>query len=230
MTKVAILQSNYIPWKGYFDMIRMSDVFVIYDSVQYTKNDWRNRNLIKMKDGLHWLTIPVSVKSLSTKISEVTVANNKWANKHVATLKQTYSRAPYFSMFEKDLEELYSELSHLDHLSDINFMIIEWVCHKLSINTKLTKDSDLNITSVDRVDKLVEICNKFDARTYLSGPSASDYIDESKFSDMLIELEWINYSGYPEYPQLYGEFEHGVSILDVLFNLGDNALDAFEKE
>lgn len=230
MTKVAILQSNYIPWKGYFDMIRMSDVFVIYDSVQYTKNDWRNRNLIKTKDGLHWLTIPVSVKSLSTKISEVKVANNKWANKHFTTLKQTYSRSPYFSMFEKDLEELYYELSHLDYLSDINFMIIEWVCHKLSINTKLIKDCDLNIMSVDRVDKLIEICNQFDTKTYLSGPSASDYIDESKFSDMLIELEWMNYSGYPEYPQLYGEFEHGVSILDVLFNLGDNALDAFEKD
>jgi hypothetical protein len=229
MTKLAILQSNYIPWKGYFDMIRMSDIFVIYDSVQYTKNDWRNRNLIKMKNGLHWLTIPVSVKSLNTKINEVTVVNNKWANKHFTTIKQTYSRSPYFSMFEKELGELYSDLSHLDRLSDINFTLIEWVCHRLSINTKLIKDSELNITSFDRVDKLVEICNQLGANTYLSGPSASDYIDVSKFTEMSIELEWMNYSNYPEYPQLHGKFEHGVSILDALFNLGDNALDAFGK-
>src|SRR4051812_22240537 len=107
MKKVAILQSNYIPWKGYFDLINMVDEFIIYDDVQYTKNDWRNRNKIKTPNGLLWLTIPTRQLSLSQKIIDTQIADNHWNKKHLSTIKQFYSKAPFYKLYQSFIEELY---------------------------------------------------------------------------------------------------------------------------
>jgi len=222
MKKVAILQSNYIPWKGYFDLINQVDDFVIYDCVQYTKNDWRNRNQIKSKGGLQWLTIPVSVKSRSQLINETIVANNIWADKHLKSLIQTYSKSKFYNLYIDELAACFDTAKLLTKLSEINILFINWINKQLGITTKIHLATDL-ILEEDRIDRLVSICEQLDASHYLSGPAAKDYLDEECFTDKGIAIEWMEYSGYPEYPQFGSEFQHGVSVLDLLFHTGNDA-------
>ena len=130
MKKLAILQSNYIPWKGYFDMINMVDEFIIYDCVQYTKNDWRNRNKIKTLNGVQWITIPVEQKELSQKICDTKVCLPNWNKKHWQTIVTNYSKAPYFKAYKSVLEQLYLETDTL-YLSEINVKFIKDICKNI---------------------------------------------------------------------------------------------------
>lgn len=217
---ISILQSNYIPWKGYFDIIAKSDVFVIYDEVQYTKNDWRNRNLIKTQSGLQWITIPVRQESLNQKIVDTKTSNNLWVKKHKSTLQTNYGKAPYFKQYKDCFFEIYDNPS--TDLSEINKLFIEKICAILGIETKIIDSRELNLEG-DKVERLIDACKKLNATTYLSGPAAKSYIEEEKFKDSNIILEWMDYSNYKEYNQLYPQFEHGVSILDLIFNEGPKA-------
>ncbi len=219
MKKVAVLQSNYIPWKGYFDMIAAVDEFIIYDDVQFTKNDWRNRNKIKTPNGVQWLSIPVRQESLDQKISETRVTDRRWADKHWKTLKQNYSRAEGFSTFAPALEETYRQAAELELLSDINLLFLRTLCNLFQINTTISLCTDY-IMEGDRMSRLVNLCEQASATTYLSGPAAKSYLQEDDFAKSGMTVEWMDYSGYNEYPQLYPPFEHGVSIIDLLFNTG----------
>jgi len=143
--RIAILQSNYIPWKGYFDMIGLVDEFIIYDEVQYTKNDWRNRNKIKTPQGTQWITIPVYQKNLSQKISETRVSNYKWGNKNWGTLKANYGRSPHFKAYAPAFEQFYRTFSS-PFLSEINVSLIRIVCALLDIKTKITNSVDYYIS------------------------------------------------------------------------------------
>lgn len=221
--KVAILQSNYIPWKGYFDLIDQVDYFVVYDIVQYTKNDWRNRNKIKTQNGLQWLTIPVKVNSLEQRVNETQLANNRWVRKHLNSIQQNYSKAPHLADYKNELIELYERASALTLLSDVNLLFIKWINQKLGITTEIKFAQDLVLQSENKVQRLVEICKALNADTYLSGAAATDYLDESMFNAEGIQVEWMNYQGYPEYRQLHGDYESTSSVLDVLLNQGDNA-------
>lgn len=219
---IAIVQSNYIPWKGYFDLINMVDEFILYDEVQYTKNDWRNRNIIKSVQGVHWLTIPVHGK-ISSTIKEITVANHNWATKHWKSLISNYSKAPFFKEYQSLLELAYDECKTLDFLSEINFKFISLICRILQIKTKLvwsTSYSTEIVSPLAKTDRLIELCKKAGASHYVSGPLARNYIDEQLFQQNGIELRYIDYSNYPVYEQLYDEFTHNVSILDLIFNTG----------
>lgn len=221
--KIAIIQSNYIPWKGYFDIIRSVDEFVIMDDVQYTRRDWRNRNLIKTKDGLKWLTIPVYVKGkFSQRIDEVKVVDNKWADRHWNILIDSYGAAPYFFDFEKFVRELYMEAGHLEYLSEINSLFIKGINNLLGINTVISSSSDYT-ASKDKNQRLIDICKKSGATVYLTGPLAKQYIDQQLFLENDIQLVWVDYNGYKRYPQQYGKFHHNVTILDLLFNTGQEA-------
>lgn len=217
---VSILQSNYIPWKGYFDIIAKSDVFVIYDEVQYTKNDWRNRNLIKGSAGLEWLSIPVRQERLNQKIYETNISRFDWSKKHKSTIQTNYGKAPYFKDYKEVVFEIYDNPS--TNLSRINKLFIEKICAILAIETKIIDSRELNLEG-DKVERLIDACNKLKATKYLSGPAAKKYIDEALFNENNIELEWMDYSNYKEYNQLYPPFEHGVTILDLIFNEGQNA-------
>ena len=219
--KTAILQSNYIPWKGYFDLIHSVDTFVIYDSVQYTKNDWRNRNKIVTNMEPAWLTIPVRQETLQQTIRETKVANPKWAKKHWRTIQQSYAKSEYFSQYEDGLQELYASFSGESHLSTINTKLITHICGLLGIKTKILQDSQFTLPD-DRIAKLIEICQNTNATTYLSGPAAKDYLNENQFNQAGIEVEWINYHNYKIYNQNTNIFDHFVSILDVLFCYGNN--------
>lgn len=216
--KIAILQSNYIPWRGYFDLINQVDVFVIYDEVQYTKNDWRNRNIIKTPNGPLWLTIPVRQQNLEQKINETQVSLNNWNIKHWNAIKANYTKAPYFKQFEERFKELYLGLD-TDLLSEINWKFIFTINDILGIKTQIIDSLSLDLRG-NKNERLVDAVLKLNGTHYLSGPSAKNYLDTKLFEENNIQLEWMDYEGYSEYQQLYPPFSNTVSILDTIFSCG----------
>ncbi|MDY7577591.1 WbqC family protein [Herbaspirillum sp. RTI4] len=222
MKKVAILQSNYIPWKGYFDMIAAVDEFILYDDMQYTRRDWRNRNQIKTPQGIQWLTVPVLVKGkYHQKIRETELDDADWAASHWKALVQNYRRAPYFDEIAVWLEPLYIANSYT-HISQLNHTFINAICKFLNIKTVIRNSWDYSLLD-GKTERLADLCQQAGGTEYISGPAAKDYVEEKIFTDMNIKLTWFDYVGYPEYPQLWGEFSHGVTILDLLFNCGKDA-------
>lgn len=221
--KVAISQSNYIPWKGYFDSIQAVDTFILYDDVQFTKRDWRSRNRIKTKEGVQWLTIPVEVKGkFDQRIRDARVSDSSWAERHWKTISLHYSRAAYFADFQTVFEKMYEQASKLNFLSDINLLFIQSVCEILEIKTRLRQSSEFDLVD-GRTNRLVEICRQLGATDYFTGPSAKNYIEKTLFDQANIQLHYFDYSGYPAYRQLHGEFLHEVSIIDLLLNEGPQA-------
>lgn len=222
MKRVAILQSNYIPWKGYFDLIAAVDEFILYDDVQFTKNDWRNRNRIKTPRGIEWLTVPTGGK-IGRRIRDVHLPNPIWQQKHWKTLEANYGRARHFAEVAEWLAPLY--LQHRwNALSDLNRSLIEHVCGYLGITTKISSSCDYQL-GAGRSLRLVDLCEQAGASEYVTGPSAKAYLDESLFSQRHMRVTWFDYSGYSEYRQLWGlPFVHEVSVLDVLFNCGADSV------
>ncbi|MBL8362807.1 MAG: WbqC family protein [Rubrivivax sp.] len=221
MRRVAVLQSNYIPWKGYFDLIHDVDVFIFYDDNQYTKNDWRNRNQLKGPGGAQWLTIPVGDR-LDRLICEVELPPGNWATKHWRTIEQLYAKAPHFARYRGLFESIYLDM-RWSLLSDLNQHLVRTIARDvLEIRTEF-QDSRAYRTQGAKLDKLLDLLGQSGATHYLSGPAARDYIDPARFSAAGIALEWKSYAGYPEYPQRHGAFVHGVSILDLIFNVGPEA-------
>lgn len=220
MKKVAIVQSNYIPWKGYFDLIAAVDEFILYDEAQFTKNDWRNRNRIKTPKGLAWLSIPVG-PSIRRRIRDVEMPDARWQEKHWKTLEANYGRAAHFAELARVVQPLYLERSH-SHLSSLNRQFIEVICRYLGIATRISNCWDYELVP-GKTERLAALAAQAGATEYVSGPSAKSYIDESAFAARGIRLAWFDYAGYPEYPQLWGTFTHEVTVLDLLFNCGKDA-------
>lgn len=222
MVKCAILQSNYIPWKGVFDMINQVDTFVFLEDVDFTKRDWRTRNKIKTANGLVWLSVPVKKTIRGTKIFEIEILQEEnWQIKHYKTIAANYKKAPHFVDYHYLLEEIYLK-QKWNSLSEFNIFTTKLLAQALEINTHFVNSVNLT-TAGTKDDKLIEICQKLGADFYLSGPAAKDYIINKKFEAANIQLAYMNYGNYPQYKQLYGEFDHFVSILDVLFNCGTNS-------
>lgn len=224
MKKIASVQSNYIPWKGFFDMIAAVDEFILYDDMQYTRRDWRNRSRIITPHGLRWLTVPVMVKGrYHQKIRDTDIDGMEWASKHWQALVQNYCRAPHFDEIRTWLEPLYVADDNSDYLSAVNRRFIEAVCGYLNIKTWITNSWNYTPLVDGKTERLADLCVQASATEYVSGPSARGYIDERVFERLGIKLTWFDYAGYSEYPQLWGEFTHHVSILDLLFNCGKDA-------
>jgi hypothetical protein len=220
--RVAIIQSNYIPWKGYFDIIQSVDEFILLDEVQYTRRDWRNRNLIKTSQGPQWLTIPVDVKSNFTiAIDQVKIADPAWGRKHWTTITNNYSRSEYFKEYKDQFADIYLNQKET-YLSRINLNFITLVNTLLGIKTRISWSRDYN-APVGKTERLLSLCKATGASEYLSGPAAQGYLDEELFRSNGVAVSWMDYSNYPEYRQLFPPFVHGVSILDLLFNEGKNA-------
>ena len=219
MKRIAIVQSNYIPWKGYFDMIASVDEFILYDDMQYTRRDWRNRNQIKTPQGVQWLTVPVKVKGkYDQKIKDTEIDDSSWVSAHWKSLAQNYQRAPHFKVISDWLEPLYFYESYVS-ISQLNRRFIETICSYLGIKTVISNSWDYTLHE-GKTERLADLCSQAGGLEYVSGPAAKNYIEESVFTTRGIKLNWFDYSGYPEYPQLWGEFTHGVTILDLLFNCG----------
>lgn len=219
---VAILQSNYLPWKGYFDLMRGVDEFILYDEVQYTRRDWRNRNRFKSPAGVRWLTVPVQVKGrYLQRVDETQISDPEWGEQHWSALTNWYRDAPFFEHYREILEDAYLGTAEKG-LSLVNRRFLEVVADLLGIKTLLTSSTDYTSRST-KTERLVSICEGAGASVYLSGPAARAYLDESIFAEAGIAVTWMEYEGYPEYPQLYPPFEHHVSILDLLFSVGPEA-------
>ena len=218
MRRVAIIQSSYIPWKGYFDIINDVDEFVFLDHVQFTTRDWRTRNRIKTRDGLQWLSIPAG-SDRNRRISDVRLQDPAWQEKHWKSLAHAYGKAPCFAQYRSFFEETYLG-QRWESLSQLNQTLTRRIATELlGIDTRFT-DSERYRPEGSKLDLILDIARKAGATTYISGPSAADYIDSAAFRAAGIDLAYKQYSGYPEYPQLHGGFEHAVSILDLLFNVG----------
>ena len=222
---IAILQSCYIPWKGYFDIVGLVDEFILYDETQYTRRDWRNRNRIKTAAGLTWLTIPVNVKSKYHQlIAETEIQDSRWAASHFRSIEVNYRRAAHFQDYAGLIEDLYAKAANEKRLSKVNELFLRALCELLDIPTQITQSSDYG-SEGQKTDRLISICLRAGATDYLSGPSAKDYLEPEKFAAHGIKLHFMDYSGYPAYRQLFGAFEHEVSIVDLLFNEGPRALE-----
>ena len=221
MKKVAILQSCYIPWKGYFDLINLVDEFIIYDDVQYTRADWRNRNKIKTPQGATWLTIPIRHKGrYRQKIREAQVAIHGWAFKHWKAICINYSKAQYFEEIKSYFEDLYEECSRETYLSKINYRFLKRIVDMIGIKTRISLSMDYEYRG-DRVGALVDLCRQVGAGIYFSGPNAKNYLDEKRFELAGIKVCWMDYGDYSTYNQLYcPPFVHEVSIIDLLMNEG----------
>ncbi|MGH8559411.1 MAG: WbqC family protein [Methylococcales bacterium] len=231
MKRIAIVQSNYIPWKGYFDLIHTVDEFMLYDDVQYTRQDWRNRNKIKTAQGVIWLSIPIEVKGrYYQKIREARVSDGNWPDRHWKSVVQGYSKARYFPDYREPIEALYRN-SVSPYLSEINHTFLSTLCSLLNIYTPLTHSSDYELVP-GKTERLVSLCQQAGATEYVSGPAAKCYLDATLFAKEGISVRWMDNSGYPEYQQLFPPFEHAVSLLDLLFNEGPNAwryMKSFQK-
>jgi WbqC-like protein len=221
--RIAVVQSSYVPWKGFFDLIAAVDEFILYDDVQYTRRDWRNRNQIKTPQGLQWLTVPLNVKGqYLAAIKDMIVADPSWAERHWKTIAHHCRRAPCFDEVAPWLEPLYLEAGALTRLSEVNYLFIEAICRALDIRTRLTWSMDYELAP-GRTDRLVGLCRQAGATEYLSGPSARGYMEEDRFREAGIRVLYADYAGYREYRQLYPPFVHAVSVVDLLVNEGANA-------
>ena len=224
---LACIQPSYIPWRGYFEMIARSDVFVFYDDVAYTKQDWRNRNRIKTNQGAVWLTVPVQRDTTDGPIRDVLIDNTKnWRRKHWRSIYEAYAKAPFFDEYRLFFEEAYQR--EWTHLSDFCIFLTTQICEWLKVEKQLLRSSDLGITGA-KTDRLIQMCQQLDTRHYLSGPAAKDYIEPDKFDAIGTTVEYIEYD-YPEYPQLHGEFRGDLSILDLLFNCGEESPRYISKQ
>jgi len=220
---IGILQPGYLPWLGFFEQMYRSDIFVIYDDVQYDKEGWRNRNRIKTANGMQWLTIPVNVKfEQHPLIYEVKIDNTtNWRKKHLYTISQNYSKARFFREYFSIFEEAYSK--EWEYLIDINMNFTLKLAERLGMETKkVVRSSTLNIEG-DRIGRLVEICKLFNADIFYEGVSGKNYLDEKYFVEQGIRIEYQDYK-HPVYHQLYGDFIPYLSVVDLLFNCGDESL------
>ena len=219
MKRVAILQSNYIPWKGYFDIINSVDEFILYDDMQYTRRDWRNRNKIKTPQGSIWLTIPVEVKGkYYQKINETIVSEKDWNVKHWKTISSIYAKAPFIADYKPFFEKIFIGCTD-ESLSKINYRFITGISSLLGIKTKISWSMDYKVAD-GKTERLVNLCRQANATEYISGPSAKGYIVDEMFDAAEIKLSYMNYDSYPEYNQMFPPFDHFVSIVDLIFNMG----------
>lgn len=221
--RVAVVQSNYIPWKGYFDLINLVDEFILFDDARYTRRDWRNRNRIKTQHGPAWLTLPVRVKGgyFVQKIKDTVISDPNWNHLHWETIVHSYSKARHFQTFRDQFEELYLGVDS-EFLSCINYRFLAAICGMLGIRTKISWSMDYSLVD-GKTERLLHLCRQAGATEYVSGPSAKAYLDEQLFRAAGIAVRYIDYAGYPEHGQLFPPFEHAVSIIDLLFNEGPDS-------
>ena len=216
--RVAVIQSNYLPWRGYFDIIQDVDVFVFYDDVQYSVNDWRNRNRVKTANGIAWLTVPIGNQN-DRRICDVEIRSTDWSRKHWLTIEQSYKRAAHFPRYADFFRGVYEKT--WTSLSELNQVLITSIARDfLGIGTEF-RDSREFAPEGRKADRLLGLLTRLGATEYVSGPAARSYIDPAPFEKAGIRIEWKDYSAYPEYPQLNGAFAPNLSIVDTLMCCGE---------
>ncbi len=226
--KVGIIQSNYIPWRGYFDFIKSVDLFIFHDDLQYTKGDWRNRNQIRVSmSEKKWLSVPVNYTHRTQLISETKIDYSKdWCKDHLNQVKQHFRPLPH-------REEVFARLQNVfekkpQTISELNIELLKSFLQFLDIRTPLVMSSEFQPVGT-KTERLIGILQKAGATSYVSGPAAQDYLDVKEFEKAKIGLEYKKYK-YPEYPQAYEGFDGAVSILDLIASLGKEASQAINSQ
>jgi len=224
---VAIHQPQYLPWLGYFDKMQQADVFCYLDNVQYKKNEWQNRNRIKTAGGWQWLTVPVSYR-FPQKINEVKINHAaKWAHKHLQALLTNYSKAPFYKEYIDRFENAYTK--KYEKLSDLNIHLIEMLRDILGLSQKATLIASQLSTSTDPTRRLIELCRAAGGDTYLAGRDGARYMDLDLFADSGIKVVFQDFN-HPAYPQLFGNFESHLSVVDLLFNCGPESMEIIRAQ
>ena len=218
--KVGIIQSNFLPWRGYFDFIRQVDFFIIEDDVQYTKGDWRNRNRIKTPRGTEWITVPVNYRKTEQLIQDTPIDySTPWARRMLNRIWESYRIAPFFDLYFSELSDLLNQSAV--SISGLNLSLVQWVCRHLEIDTPVGFSQDYHPRG-KKTERVISILQQIKADAYLSGPSGRNYILPELFEQAGIRLEYKQYN-YPEYEQYYPPFDSSVSVLDLLFMKGAEA-------
>ena len=227
MTKLVVLQPSFLPWLGHLDQYDWADAFVLYDDTQFDKNGWRNRNRIRTSNGVQWLTVPVKTKGLDKPLNNEIRINNqvKWQKKMLASIQQSYSKAPHFKEYFQGLKAVL-EPSY-DKLLDLNLSTFRWLSESLGLPWKVQLSSGLNVPG-RKTDRLVAICEKLGATEYLTGDAARDYLDEDAFVQAGVKVRWHGYD-HPTYTQMGSGFEPYLSIVDLLFNEGPRSLEILRQ-
>jgi hypothetical protein len=223
MTEMLVLhQSNFLPWIGYFNQIALASEFIIYDEVQYTKNDWRNRNKISTSHGDRWITVPTDGNT-SKKINQVEVGEGPWRKKMVRTIDQAYRKAEFSHLYNAQLEKIILN-QELKKLSDLNEELIRWAAKHLKISTKISRSEVIEYDrSASPTQRIIEICKFKGEKSYLTGPAALNYLEIRKLKNNGIELFLINYDTLKAYPQKSSKFIRGLSIIDLLMHAGSES-------
>lgn len=220
--RVGIVQPNYIPWRGYFDLIDDVDCFVFYDDVMFgTGKKWRNRNMIKTPTGPAWLSVPLQHGHSDRLIHQVPVDySSDWIASHLNRLRANYRTAPYWDVYSEPFAQILN--CRYEWLADLDIALSHWVMASLEITTPTLRARDLGVGPGDKRYRPLEILEALGATEYLSGPTSSPYTEPALYRSRSIRLEFKSYE-YPAYPQLWGDFEPKVSVLDLLFNMGPSA-------
>jgi WbqC-like protein family len=228
VTTLVVLQPGYLPWLGYFDLLKKADLFVHYDDVQFDKHGWRNRNRVKGPKGAIWLTVPVLHSGRSGQsILDVEIDDRRnWRRKHLATVGQFYARAPFIEALLPRLQEILERPWR--RLVELDLALIDWLAAELTITTARYRASELGISSDDRNQRLLDLCRHFGASRYLSGDAARDYLDLDRFRAAGVEVTWHDYV-HPTYTQLHGEFVPYLSVLDLILNEGTRSLATLSR-
>jgi hypothetical protein len=223
---VAVLQSAYIPWRGYFDIIASVDLFIIYDDVQYSKGSWRNRNKVKTESGSKWVTIPVHVE-FGQRISDVSIdyGAKDWVEQHRGLLRQSLRDAPHFGSAIEPWETCVADHPH--NLSDLNVSLLRSYCSQLGIGTPFADSRDYALEG-SSTDRLLMLLQAVGATSYLSGPAAQAYLDLGAFQEAGIELYYKSYD-YDPYPQSGLDFQPDTTIIDLIANVGPDAPGAIRS-
>lgn len=226
MKTVVIVQSNYIPWRGYFAMISRADELILLDSVQYTKNDWRNRNIIKTPSGPQWLTIPV-VRCFPQTIDQARIAGAGWAERHIRVIEHNYRRARAFDETSSWLFPSLRKAAGFPLLTEVNACLIAEFCRRLGITRTIRRCTDIvsrdALANMEPTERVIQLCASAGATHYLTGPTAKDYLLLDKFEQAGIEVQWMDYGRLPQYRQCWDGFEPRVSVIDLLLNCGSSA-------
>jgi hypothetical protein len=224
---VVIVQSNYLPWRGYFDLLSRADEAILYDSVQYTRRDWRNRNQIKTPQGVTWITVPVQTTGRLTQSIDEARVDRGWAEKHMRSIELAYRRSPAFESTAAQLFSTLAEVANEPLLTHINERLLRTIMDWLGIGTPMRRCTAVlgreNMRKMEPSERLIALCCAVGAQRYLSAPAARAYLDQERFAQAGIAVEWMSYDGYPTYPQLWGAFVPNVSIVDLLLNTGQKA-------
>ncbi|WP_296623237.1 WbqC family protein [Marivirga sp.] len=224
---LVIMQPTYIPWLGYFDLIRQADYFVFYDDVQFVRQSWQSRNKIKSPQGELYLSVPVKKTTHHDDllIKDVMIDNNQnWSKKHLKSIVQNYKKAAFFEEYSGLIESIYSQ--QFDKLADLNIYLIELVAKSLNINTKFIRSSELNIHKGQKEEGIIDIANHLELNHYLSPKGAFDYLNNEKaenaFNEHDIKVSFQEFIPQ-EYPQLKEPFIPYLGVFDALLNIGAEA-------